>query len=68
MKNRVIHELTYKLHSLGFYYYYVKYYYQENKNKEKLCLIKGILDGLKLFNKKNKYFEYLEIPITTKCV
>lgn len=67
MKNRVIDTLTYKMHSLGFYYYYVKYYYQDNKKTQKLCIIKGLLDGLKLFNIKNNYYEYLEIPITTKC-
>ena len=67
MRNRAIHILTYKLHRIGFYFYYVKYYYQDNKKVEKFRLIKGLIDGLKLFNTKNNYFEYLEIPITTKC-
>ena len=67
MESRVINTLTYKMHRIGFYFYYFKYYYKDNKKTKKLCIIKGIIDGLKLFNSKYQYFEYLEIPITTKC-
>ena len=66
MINRITHILTYKLHRIGFYYYYVKYYHQDNKN-EHFHLIKGLISGLKLFQRKSGYLEYLEIPITTKC-
>lgn len=67
MKNRIIHILTYKMHQFGFYFYYVKYYYQDNKKNKSFCLIRGLIDGLKLFNIKNRYLEYVEIPITTMC-
>ena len=69
MKNYFIHKLVYKLHRLGFYTYSIKYYYEDNKsdmNKLK-CLFKAVFTNLKIFNYKNGYYEYLEIPITTMC-
>lgn len=69
MNNYWIHKIVYKFHRLGFYAYSVKYYYQDNKSKmNKIkCLFKAIFRNLKIFNYKNGYYEYLEIPITTAC-
>ena len=68
MRNWFIHILTYKFHRLGFYMYFVKYYYQDHRNENRVkSFIKGLFIGLRMFNYKNGYYEYLEIPITTKC-
>lgn len=69
MQNSLIHNLVYKFHRIGFYFCSVRYYYQDNnKNENKfICLVKGIISELKIFNYKNGYYEYLEIPITTNC-
>ena len=49
--------------------YSVKYYYQEHKKYSKKIKIfmKSLIINLKIFNYKYGYYEYLEIPITTKC-
>ena len=64
-----IDKLTYRFHRLGFYFYSVKFSYQQNNKKENRikCLLKSIINNLKIFNTKYGYYEYLEIPITTKC-
>ena len=72
MKNYIIYQITYTLHRLGFYYLSVKFYLKDNlKNKNIFKKIKTIFIALikqtKIFNYKNGYYEYLEIPITTKC-
>lgn len=69
MKNNLIYKLSHKFHQFGFYIYSVKYYYQDNCKKQNgiKCFIKAIINNLKIFNYKYGYYEYLEIPITTKC-
>ena len=72
MKNYIIYKLTYTFHRLGFYYLSVKFYLKDNlKNKNIFnkikVLFKAIFKQAKIFNYKNGYYEYLEIPITTKC-
>lgn len=72
MKNYIIYKLTYTFHRLGFYYLSVKYYLIDNcKDKNILkkikLLFKALFKQAKIFNYKNGYYEYLEIPITTKC-
>lgn len=69
MKSKLFHNVTYKFHRLGFYMYSVKYYYEDNHQQQNnvICLLKAIITNLKLFNYKYGYYEYLEIPITTKC-
>ena len=61
--------LKYRFHRIGFYFYSVKYYYEDNHKKDGTikCLFKSIFKNLKLFNYKYGYYEYLEIPITTRC-
>lgn len=72
MKNYIIYKLTYTFHRLGFYYLSVKFYLKDNlKNKNIFSkigiLFKAIFKQAKIFNYKNGYYEYLEIPITTRC-
>ena len=65
----LFHNVIYKFHRIGFYFYSVKYYYQDHspgKSKFK-CFFTSIFKQLKIFNYKSLYYEYLEIPITTKC-
>ena len=69
MYSKLLHKLTYRFHRLGFYFCSVKYGYEDNclnQNKIK-CFIKVLIDKFKIFNYKYGYYEYLEIPITTKC-
>lgn len=69
MYSKLLHKLTYRFHRLGFYLCSVKYDYQDNclnKNRIK-CFINALIDKFKIFNYKYGYYEYLEIPITTKC-
>lgn len=69
MQNSLIHKITYKFHKIGFYICGVKYYYQDNKSKENKikCFIKSLFRNLKIFNYKHGFYEYLEVPLTTKC-
>lgn len=69
MQNTLIHKLAYKFHRIGFYICSVRYYYEDNCNKKNKvkCFLKAVIKNLKIFNYKNGYYEYLEIPITTKC-
>ena len=69
MQNFWLHNLIYKFHRIGFYIRSVQYYYQDNYKKQNkiLCLFRGLFRGLKIFNYKYGYYEYLEIPITNKC-
>jgi len=69
VQNNLIYKLAYKFHRIGFYLCSVRYYYQDNcifKSKIK-CFVTAIINQLKIFNYKYGYYEYLEIPITTKC-
>ena len=69
MLNNLIYKLSYKFHRIGFYICSIEYYYQdncENQNSFK-CFIKALINNLRIFNYKYGYYEYLEIPITTKC-
>lgn len=69
MQNNLIYKLSYKFHRIGFYICSIKYYYQDNYKKQNRikCFIKATITNLKIFNYKYGYYEYLEIPITTKC-
>ncbi len=69
MKNSFIHNLVYKFHRIGFYIRSVKFYYEDNyiKNGKIKTFIKSIFKNFKIFNYKYGYYEYLEIPLTTKC-
>ena len=69
MQNSFIHNLIYKFHRLGFCFYSVKYYFLDHYKDENIvkCLFKSIFRSFKLFNYKYGYYEYLEIPITTRC-
>lgn len=69
MQNRLIHKLAYKFHRIGFYICSVRYYFQDNCHKQNKvkCFMKALIKNLKIFNYKYGYYEYLEIPITTKC-
>ena len=69
MKNMFIHKIKYRFHRIGFYLRAVKFYIQDNKQNENIikCIFKAIFSNLRLFNYKLGYYEYLEIPITTKC-
>lgn len=61
--------LKYRFHRIGFYFYSVKYYYQDNYKKQGIirCFFRAIFRNLKIFNYKNGFYEYLEIPITNRC-
>ena len=63
MRNKLFHYLTFKFHRIGFYIYAVKYDLQDKNGN----LFKILFDNLKIFNYKYGYYEYLEIPLTTKC-
>ena len=68
MNNSLVYKITYTFHKIGFYYYSIKYYVEDNKENGIITsLIKGIIRQAKIFNYKYGYYEYLEIPITTKC-
>ena len=69
MRNFFVYNLVYGFHRLGFCFYSVKYYYQDySKNRNKfICFFKAIGNGIKIFFHKYGYYEYLEIPITTRC-
>ena len=69
MKNSLFYKISHKFHQLGFFIYSFKFYYQDNSKKQgKIkCFFKAIKHGSKIFNYKNGHYEYLEIPITTKC-
>lgn len=69
MGNDLIYRISHKFHKFGFYIYSVRYYYEDNckKNNSVKCFLKAIVQGLKIFSSKAGYYEYLEIPITTKC-
>ena len=69
MYSNLLHKITYRFHRIGFYLCAVKYSYQDNfLNQNRLkCFISSLIDNLKIFNYKYGYYEYLEIPITTKC-
>ena len=69
MKNSLIYKLSHKFHQFGFYMYSVKYYYIDNcKKQNKIkCLFNALTKSFKIFNYKHGYYEYLEIPLTTKC-
>ena len=54
--------VKYRLHKLGFYFYSVKYSYEDKKG-----LFYSVISSLKLFFRKSGYYEYIEIPITTRC-
>ena len=69
MKSNILYKISHKFHRVGFYLYFVKFYYEDNSNIENKvkCFVKSVIKGLKLFNSNSGYYEYLEIPITTKC-
>ena len=69
MKNKLFYNLSHKFHRIGFYFKSVFIYIKdERKEKNKIHrFFKAFLINLKLFNYKNGYYEYLEIPLTTKC-
>lgn len=69
MQNSIIYKLSYKFHRLGFYLCSIIFHYQDNyKTKGKIrSIFKGVIYNLKIFNYKHGYYEYLEIPITTRC-
>lgn len=77
MKNYFLHSVVYAMHRVGFYYCSVKYYVMDNYTKNKgfllnfinyfVILFRGIFKEIRIFNYKFGYYEYLEIPITTKC-
>lgn len=69
MKDILLHKIAYRFHRIGFYFYSVKYFYQDHKKKQNIivCLANSLIKPLKIFNYKNSYYEYLEIPITNKC-
>lgn len=69
MRSYLLYKITHIFHRLGFYYYSVKFYVQDNKENNNiiLCFFKAVFRYLKIFNYKYGYYEYLEIPITTKC-
>lgn len=77
MKNYFLHKIVYSLHRVGFCYYSIKYYIEDNYSHGRnlminfinyiVILFKAILFGLKIFNYNFGHYEYLEIPITTKC-
>lgn len=69
MISSLFSRLSYKFHRISFYICSVRYYYQDN-HKRKLdvnCFVRAIVKNIKIFNYKNGYYEYLEIPITTRC-
>lgn len=65
----ILNYIKYRLHRFGFYLYSIKYSYQDrDKGSNGIrVLIKAIITNLKIFYSKFGYYEYLEIPITTKC-
>ena len=68
MKNSVIYKLSHKFHRVGFYLYYIKFYCEDNRDKNIFkCFLSAMIQGLKIFDDNSGYYEYLEIPITTKC-
>lgn len=77
MKNWFLHNVVYTAHCFGFCYYSIKYYCEDHYKKRNniivnfvsymVVLFRGILFGFKIFNYHFGHYEYLEIPITTKC-
>lgn len=69
MKSNILYKISHQFHRVGFYLYFVKFYYEDNNDSENKvkCFIKSVVNGFKLFNSNSGYYEYLEIPITTKC-
>ena len=77
MRNYFLYKIIYTMHRFGFYYYSVKYYVIDNYSGGKNIFLNffenlfnfgcGVFKNIKIFNYKYGYYEYLEIPITTKC-
>lgn len=69
MKNNILYKISHQFHQVGFYLYFVKFYYEDHNSRENKvkCFVKSLVKGLNLFNSDSGYYEYLEIPITTKC-
>lgn len=69
MKNTLLYNLSHKFHRIGFYFKSVLIYINdERKEKNKLYrFFRAFLVNFKIFNYKYGYYEYLEIPLTTKC-
>lgn len=69
MQLGLINRLSYKFHRFGFYICSVRYYYKDNCKKMNriVCLFKALFGSMRIFNYKYGYYEYLEIPITTRC-
>lgn len=69
MKNQFFYILSHKLHRLGFYIHSINFYLNDDRKEKNIIIrfFKAIFTNLKIFNYKYGYYEYLEIPITTKC-
>ncbi len=69
MIKHFIRKVCHKLHKLCYYLLGVLFYYKNHSNNSNkiTCLIRSLFDNLRIFNYKYGYYEYLEIPITTKC-
>ena len=63
----LLNRIKYKFYKFGFYYYSVKYSYFNQDKKGLFVFIRLFADRLKIFNYRYGYYEYLEIPITTRC-
>lgn len=66
---KISKNLKYRFHKIGFYVYAVKYNYYDYRKKSNrlLSFVKSLFYSAKIFSSKYGYYEYLEIPITTKC-
>ena len=78
MNNHLILKLAYAMHKLSFYYCSVLFYTKDNYKKTSKSIIMNFLEFIKvlfkalikcskIFNTNSGYYEYIEIPITTKC-
>ena len=69
MRNFFIHNFVYKFHRLGFCFYSIKYYYMDycHKQNKIVCFFRATGIGMKILFNRVGYYEYLEIPVTTKC-
>lgn len=69
MKNQFFYNLSHKFHKFGFYLRAVGIYIKDDrKEKNKIVrFLNAFVVNLRIFNYKYGYYEYLEIPITTKC-
>lgn len=78
MKSKsIFYKIAYRLHKISFYYCSIKFYAEDKNNYINVKLVDffiycynffiGIWKKFPIFLLNSDFYEYLEIPITTKC-